>query len=298
MFIYLVKGSQIVLTFVILALTLAACSNNEKALPAELPKLRFAGIPDQNATGLARRYDALTEYLSEELGVEVEFLPSVDYAATVTAFEQDEVQLGWFGGLTGVMARLEVPDSEAIAQRTRDKEFHSVFIVDAKADVESLTDLKGLTFTFGSELSTSGHLMPRFFLKEAGVDPEGDFKSGPSYSGSHDKTWKLVESGAFDAGALNEAVWQSAVAEKKVDTSKVRILQVTESYYDYNWTVRGDIESKYGTGFKEKLTRALLDIDEKRPELLKLFSDDAFIATNNDNYAAIENVARKQGIIE
>lgn len=292
------KTQLIVLAIAVLAVVLAACSSIEDDSLVEPPTLKFAGIPDQNATGLARRYDALTDYLSEQLDVEVEYVPSVNYAATVTAFEQDEVQLGWFGGLTGVMARIEVPGSEAIAQRVRDEEFHSVFIVNSSVDTEELTDLKGLTFTFGSELSTSGHLMPRLFLDQAGVDPENDFKGGPSYSGSHDKTWKLVESGAFDAGALNEAVWQAAVDEGKVDTSKVRVLLVTDRYYDYNWTVRAGTESKYGAGFKENLRRALLDIDDKRPELMELFSDDAFIASNNDNYKVIEDVAQKLGIIE
>lgn len=289
------KTGLLVVATTLLASTLAVCSSDKDGSP---PTLKFAGIPDQNATELARRYDALTDYLSEELDVDVEYVPSVDYAATVTAFEQDEVQLGWFGGLTGVMARLEVSGSEAIAQRIRDEKFHSVFIVNTNVNAEALTDLKGLTFTFGSELSTSGHLMPRFFLDEVSVDPERDFKGGPSYSGSHDKTWKLVESGAFEAGALNEAVWQAAVDEGKVDTSKVRVLQMTEPYYDYNWTVRGDVESRYGRGFKKKLQQVLLDIDEKRPVLMQLFSDEAFIVTTNDNYKAIEDVATNQGIIE
>ena len=275
------------------AIVLSACGAD-----GDDKTLYVAGIPDQNASQLARRYEALTDYLSEELGVSVEYVPTVDYAATVTAFRQDAVQLGWFGGLTGVMARREVPGSEAIAQRPRDEEFHSVFVVQSALEVDRLEDLKGLTFTFGSELSTSGHLMPRHFLQEAGIDPETGLSGGPSYSGSHDKTWKLVESGAFQAGALNEAVWEAAVSDGKVDTSRVRVFHTTPPYFDYSWTIRGDVDASFGAGFTDKVTDALLDIRTDRQDLLDLFSAERFVPTSNSNYDAIRAVAESQGIIE
>ena len=262
------------------------------------PKLRVAGIPDQSATNLARRYDALTSYLSEQLGVPVEYVPTVDYAATVVAFEQGTVQLAWFGGLSGVMARLRAPGSTAIAQRLRDAEFHSVFIVGSGVEAEGLADLAGATFTFGSELSTSGHLMPRHFLEAAGVDPDEDFRSPPNYSGSHDRTWKLVESGAFEAGALSEAVWEAAVGAGRVDLSKVRALTLSPPYPDYNWTVHGDIDDEFGEGFADRITDALLGIDAEVPEVLELFSARGFMPADNASYGVIEEAAERAGIIE
>ena len=258
----------------------------------------IAGIPDQSASRLARRYDALTEYLTRRLGVEVKYVPTVDYAATVAAFKHGDVHMAWFGGLTGVQARRLVPGSEAIAQRPRDAEFHSKLIVQSELDVHSLQDLSGLTFTFGSESSTSGHLMPWFFLVEAGVEPERDFKSKPNFSGSHDKTWKLVESGAFQAGALSEAVWEAAVEQGRVDTSKVRVFYTTPSYFDYNWTVRGDVDDIFGSRFRARVQQALLAIGEGQREILGLYSASGFVETSNENYAAILEVARSLEIIE
>ena len=159
--------------------------------------LYISAIPDQNASTLARRFDSFSEYLGQQLGVNVKYVRSVDYAASVTGFKNGDIHLGWFGGLTGVQARLAVPGSQAIAQRPRDEKFHSKFIVRADLGVDELPGLKGLTFTFGSESSTSGHLMPRYFLVQAGIDPDRDFKGKPGFSGSHDKTWKLVESGTI-----------------------------------------------------------------------------------------------------
>jgi phosphonate transport system substrate-binding protein len=165
------------------------------------PVLKVSGIPDQDAARLARRFQMFADYLSAELGVEAEYVPSVNYAAVVTAFTQGDLHLAFFGGLTGVQARLQNPGAQAIAQRENDAKFHSKFIVQSDLPINSLEDLKAhasdLTFTFGSESSTSGHLMPRHFLTEAGIDPDADFKSPPNYSGSHDLTWQLVEGGSF-----------------------------------------------------------------------------------------------------
>ena len=274
-----------------------ACGGSDVAV------LRVGGIPDQDASRLARRYDGFSKYLSQRLGVPVEYVPSVDYAAVVTAFQQGNLDLAFFGGLTGVQARLRDPGAQAVAQREHDAEFHSKFIVNREVPADSLEELadlaSGLTITFGSESSTSGHLMPRFFLEQGGLDPESSFKSLPNYSGSHDLTWRLVESGAFDVGALNEDVWERAVREDLVDTAKVRVLATTPPYYDYNWTASGAMDQEFGGGFTQKVQDALLALSSsEHQEILDLFSTQRFIATENANYRAIEEVARGLGIIK
>lgn len=263
----------------------------------EAPTLKISAIPDQEASRLLRLYQGVADYLGKETGLKVEYVPVVDYAALVTAFERGEIHLAWFGGLTGVQARAVAPGSEAIAQRPRDAEFHSVFIVQAGLPARKLEDLKGYSFSFGSESSTSGHLMPRYFLLKAGINADKDFAGPPNYSGSHDKTYKLVESGAFQAGALNEAVWEAAVKEGRVDTSKVRVLYTTPAYYDYHWTINANVDEVFGAGTKEKIKVAILSMGAEQKEIMDLFQTDGFVPTANENYAAIEKVARELGII-
>ena len=262
--------------------------------------LYVGGIPDQDTALLVRRFDGVADYLGERLGVKVEYVASVDYAAVVTGFKNGDIHLAWYGALTGVQARNAVPGAMAIAQRPRDERFTSVFVVGAGVEAESLEDLAGLTFTFGSESSTSGHLMPRHFLLRAGVDPDADFRGLPNFSGSHDRTWKLVESGGYQAGALSDSVWARAVAEGRADAGKVRLLDTTGPYYNYNWTVRPDLDEVFGDGFTERLRDALLTMSEDAEgrALLEHFQTDSFIATSNENYAAIEEEARSLGMIE
>ena len=295
--------SQVLLLIVPAILLLAgivACSESSGDNPSTL---KVGGIPDQDTARLARRYESFSKYLSTELDVPVEFVPSVDYAAVVTTFSQDQLHLAFFGGLTGVQARLQKPGAVAIAQRENDAAFHSKFVARTDLDLESLDDLEpqagDLTITFGSPNSTSGHLMPRYFLKQVGVDAATNFRQQPNFSGSHDTTWQLVESGAFDIGALNEDVWDRAVRENKVDTGKVKEFYTTPAYYDYNWTAQGNLDEVYEEGFTDKIRQALLDLNpEEHGEILDLFSTKKFIPTSNDNYQAIEDVARELEIVK
>jgi phosphonate transport system substrate-binding protein len=290
-----------IMLVIVLLISLSGCvQGNKQQESKENLVFKIGAIPDQNAADLNRNFGAMAEYLSSKIGIKVEFVPSVDYAALVTAFERGEIHMAWFGGLTGVQARNVVPAAEAIAQRPRDEQFHSVFIVQKELSVNKLEDLKGLSFTFGSESSTSGHLMPRYFLMEAGMDPTKDFDAAPNFSGSHDNTYNLVQAGTFQAGALNEAVWEKAVAENKVDLNKVKVFYTTPAYYDYNWTINSpdNVDKVFGEGTIQTIKNALLSMNEEQSEILDLFQTDKFIEAKNENYKAIETVAKKLGIIK
>jgi phosphonate transport system substrate-binding protein len=298
------KRWLLIIFSLLLILGLVACSQSEDKSKTsgekEVKKETFniGMIPDQNVSDLNRSMDDFAALLSEKTDLNVKFIPSVDYAALVTAFERGEIQLAWFGGLTGVQARSLVPESEAIAQRPIDEKFQSVFIKQKGTPINSLADLKDVSFTFGSESSTSGHLMPRYFIMEDGLNPDTDFKGKPNYSGSHDTTYKLVESGAYQAGALNISVWEKAVAEGLVDVNKVEVFYTTPEYYDYNWTVNKGLDEKYGAGTKDKVKKAILSMSKDDSEVMILLQADSFIETNNDNYQAIEQVAKQLGIIK
>lgn len=285
-----------ILLITVLALSSIGCGNGQEVIK-EQATFKIGAIPDQNVSDLSRRFGEFSDYLSKKTGLKVEYVASQDYAALVTAFERGEIQLAWFGGLTGVQARGAVEGAEAIAQRPRDEQFHSVFIANKDLGLKSLEDVKGKSLTFGSESSTSGHLMPRFFMMETGINLDEELNGAPNYSGSHDKTIKLVESGAFEVGALNEAVWEKALENKTVDLEVVDVFYTTPAYFDYNWTIN-NVEDTYGEGTVTKVKKALLDMGEDEKEILELFHTDSFIESNNENYDAIKDVAVQLGIIK
>ena len=273
---------------------------------AELPPFVIGAIPDQDPEKLQRRYSLLADYLAQELRVPVEYKPVTDYAASVTAFRVGDLDMVWFGGLTGVQARLQVDQAQALVQRASDEQFHSVFIagkdsgLEPVAVQEDLAQLKGRTFTFGSQSSTSGRLMPQYFLGQAGVEL-ADFKGSPGFSGSHDATIELVTAGSFEAGALNEQVWNSRVEAGQVDLDKVQLIWRTPPYHDYHWVIRSEVKERYGDDFLAQVSQAFLQLDAADPEhkaILELFDAAQFIPTNNDNYAQIEAIGRQIGQIE
>jgi phosphonate transport system substrate-binding protein len=265
----------------------------------------IGAIPDQDPEVLGRLYGSVADYLADELDVEVEYVPVTDYAASVSLFRSGDLDMVWFGGLTGVQARLQVDGAQAIVQRGIDESFHSIFIANTASglgpvdDVAGLSQLAGKRFTFGSESSTSGRLMPQYFLDEAEVGPD-EFAGPPGFSGSHDTTIELVEAGTFEAGVLNEQVWTSRTEAGEVDLTKVTAIFRTPAYHDYHWVIRPDVAERFGDDFVGRVQDAFTELDPAEPaeaEILDLFGAEEFIPTDNANYGQIEEVARDLGLV-
>jgi phosphonate transport system substrate-binding protein len=264
---------------------------------AAQPVFKVTTIPEEAATEQVRKFGPLVRYLERQLGMKVEFTPVNDYPAAVEALVNKQVDMVWFGGFTHVQAQLRsggkiIP----LAQREEDTQFRSVFITQTDSGIKQLTDLKGKTVSFGSASSTSGHLMPRNFLLEAGLEPERDFKR-VAFSGAHDATIASVVSGKVDAAALDITVWRKFVDEKKVDTSKVNVFYTTPPFYNYNWSVHADMPA----ALRERVTKALLDLSmdtAEGKEILTLNRATRYIPTKADNYKGLERAGRSAGLIK
>jgi len=286
---------------ILLALSLAVLCCAASVLAQEKSKLfTFTAIPDEDTARLQQRFGRVAQYLSETLGIAVNYIPVKSYSASVAAFKNNDVQLAWFGGLSGVQARFAVPGAMAIAQGEEDLDFITFFIAHTRTGLtpseEFPRGIAGMTFTFGSKGSTSGRLMPEFYIRSAlGKAPREVFKR-VGYSGDHSKTLALVQSGSYQVGALNYKVWENEVKAGKVDESKVQVIWRTPSYPDYNWTIRGDVDQTWGEGFSDKVQQALLAM--KDPELLASFPRKSFIKADNSMYQPILDTAREIGILQ
>jgi phosphonate transport system substrate-binding protein len=313
-----VKGNQIVLLIAcgLLVLLLASCrpaapeqieSVVEEAAPVVREPLVVGGIPDQDPEKLQRLFDRLTDYLSDELGVPVVYRPVTSYSAAVTAFRVGDLDLVWFGGLTGVQARVQVPGALALAQRDIDNQSTSVFIANTASNlrpVDNANDLaeqlRGRTFTFASESSTAGRLMPQFFLSQVGFQL-ADFRGETGFAGAHDAVIALVEAGSYEVGVLHEPIWANRVAAGEVDLEKVQAIWETPTFHDWHWVIHPDVSNRYGDDFAQKAKDAFLKLDPgiaEHAEILDLFGTSGrFIEARNEAYAGIEAVGREIGLI-
>lgn len=258
--------------------------------------LRVSAIPDESPTELLRKFKPLGAHLQRETGMKVDWTPVNDYPAVVEGLAANRIDLAWLGGFTYVQARIRAGNAIPIAQRAEDEKFLSRYIVPANSPAKSLQDLKGKTFAFGSPSSTSGHLMPRFFLLQAGINPDKDF-TRIAFSGAHDATVAFVASGRAQAGVLNASVWDKLVEKGDPNAKAVRVVASTQPYYDYNWTVRGNLDPV----LVKKLTGAFLKLDPANPahkEILELQRASKFIATRPENYKGVEEAARSAGLLK
>ncbi|MEO7150752.1 MAG: putative selenate ABC transporter substrate-binding protein [Burkholderiaceae bacterium] len=277
----------------LLAAAALACAGAAQAQQV----LRVTAIPDESPTELARKFAPLGKYLESRLGMKVDWTPVTDYAAAVETLVNKKIDMAWFGGFTYVQASVRSGGKVIpLVQRAEDAAFKSVFIASKGNGITKLADLKGKTLSFGSQSSTSGHLMPRSFLLAAKIDPDKDLKR-VSYSGAHDATIAAVASGKVDAGALNISVWNKFVEDKKVDPAEVLVFYTTPSYYDYNWAVHADMPA----ALREKIAKAFTDLDPATPEgaeLLKTQRASRFIPTRAENYDGIKSAAENAGLLK
>ena len=269
-------------------------------LHVQAEMLVFTAIPDEGESKLKERFGPMSEYLSKTLDIEVSYVPVKSYAAAVSAFRNGQVQLAWFGALSGVQARSTVPNSQALAQGVEDQAFWTYLIAHKSTGLKvgDVIDknMRGMTMTFGSKSSTSGRLIPEFYLTERfGESPDKVFER-VGYSGNHSRTLRLVESGSYDVGAINYAVWERELAAGNIDTNAVKVIWKTPAYPNYQWSIRGDVDAQFGAGFSDKVKVALLAMDD--PKLLKSFARSAFIPAQNSDYAPIKRTAQQVGLID
>ena len=264
---------------------------------AQTTVLRVSAIPDEAPTELQRKFKPLGDYLQRETGMAVQFTPVTDYAAVVEGLASQKIDLAWLGGFTFVQAKIRTRGGAVpIVQRAEDEKFTSRFIVPAGSAAKTLADLKGTNFAFGAPSSTSGHLMPRYFLMQAGINPDTDFKA-VAFSGAHDATVAFVAAGRADGGVLNASVWDKLVEAGNPNAAKVRVLASTPPYFDYNWTVRPGLDA----ALTQKLTDAFLKLDPSRPEMKEIMDlqrASKFVPTTSANYDGIEAAAKSAGLIK
>ena len=257
----------------------------------QVMRIAFTAIPNQNTTELTAKLQPVAKYLSDKLGVEVTYVPSADYAASVEMFTGGQIQVAWFGGLTGVQARHRVPGARAIAFGKRDPTFKSYFIAHVDTGIEKSDEfpmeLAGKSFTFGSEGSTSGRLMPEYFIRNiTKKSPKELFGQDPAFSGSHDKTAIQVQAGSVQTGAVDYTVYDNLVSTGTIDPEVARIVWVSPPYADYNWTAHPSL----GDEMIEKLQTALIEMTD--PSLLQAVDrPEGMIKTSNADFETLRDVA-------
>jgi phosphonate transport system substrate-binding protein len=260
---------------------------------AENPVFYFTTIPDQDEAALIKRFEKLAPYLESKLGVHAVYVPVNSYETAVKAFASGQVQLGWFGAFSGVKARHAVPGSEIIAQGEKDKNFKSYFIAHVSAGIKPSKnfpkEIEGKSFVFGSPISTSGRLIPEFWIRRQFDRGPKEVFSRVSFSGDHSSTLDLVQAGAAEIGAMDYTVFEAAEKAGKVDAAKVSVIWETPPFPDTAFIIRGDVNRVFGDGFSARVKQTIVALSD--PEILKSFGRQKFVEASNEQYEFIEELA-------
>lgn len=288
----------------VLMLLLAGCKQsttsketpNEGSGPDRSAPLSVGLLPDQTRAHLIDRTEPVRLALSKKLGRAVEIVVPETYSDLVQQLVDGRVQVALFGGLTYLRAAKRAPIIP-LAMRKKDTRFRSYIIANKGKGIESVEDLKGKTFAFGSEASTSGHLMPRYFLKRKGIDPDTDFDGPPSFSGDHEATLQWVLSGRAAAGALNTDIFDEAVASGEANLDEVSVIGVTPRYVDYIWAARSDVPA----GTRDQIAEFFVELTPGDPAdapVLQALSADYYVAPQLGGYVSLKRIANELNLLK
>lgn len=275
-----------------LLLVTVGCSGGRGGRPEQT--LRLAMIPSTDPGKIVRDSQPLVKYLESETQSRIELVVPTNYAAVVEAIANDRVDIAYLGGFTFVQASRRA-GVLPLVQRERDQNFHSVFITQPKSGINTLADLKGRSFAFGDVNSTSGHLMPAYYMRATNVDQGVIAKA--LYTGGHDATALAVANGKVDAGAMDELVFGNMMKSGKITPEQVKVFYTTPAFFDYVWAARKGLEPKLSESFAD----ALLKLDASNPEhkaLLDLLNSTKYLRADDSSYDKLRQAARDEGLLK
>ena len=256
--------------------------------------LRLAMIPSTDPAKIIRDSQPFVKYLEKKTAFPIELTVPTSYAAVVEAIANNQEDIAYLGGFTFLQASRRA-GVLPLVQRERDQNFHSVFITQPGSGINSLTDLKGHSFAFGDVNSTSGHLMPAYYMRAANIDP--NLLAKTLYSGGHDATALAVANRKVDAGAMDELVFRNLMESGKITQQQVKVFYTTPAFFDYVWVARKDLDAKISDSFAD----ALLNLDASNPEnkvLLDLLNASKYLRANDSSYDKLREAARDEGLLK
>ncbi|MBT5049831.1 MAG: phosphate/phosphite/phosphonate ABC transporter substrate-binding protein [Rhodospirillaceae bacterium] len=280
--------------FAVMLMVLTACDGNEADSPLT-PVLRIGVLPDQKPEVLLQRYAPLFEYLSARLEIPYVLVPAKSYDEYLKQFIDGRIDLAYFGGLTYLKARRSA-GADPLVMRDVDANFTSYYLVRTDSDATDLADLKGKKFSFGSRLSTSGHLMPRHFLTKRGMEPEAFFGE-IRYSGAHDKTAYHIRDGHADVGVANAQIINSMLADGRISGKDIRVLGKTPPFPDYIWVTHRSMSRTV----RQKILDAFLDLsaaDKRHAQILGKLTAGMFIPAREKDFALLKAAAMRIGLLD
>ena len=266
---------------------------NRVGLSQNPQKLRISMIPATDPGKMLRDAQPLVDYLEKKTGTKITMTIPTNYAAVVEAMANDQVDIAHFGGFTFVQISARAA-ARPLVQREQDQKFHSLFITQAGSSINNLKDLAGHTFAFGDVNSTSGHLMPGYYMRDAKVDVRVIDKA--LYTGGHDATALAVANKKVDAGAMDENVFKTMMASGKITDRQVKVFWTTPPFFDYVWAARKGLDPK----ITESFAQALLALDARNPQdkvILDFLSAARYVRANDADYAKLRQAAKDARLI-
>ncbi|MGL5114804.1 MAG: phosphate/phosphite/phosphonate ABC transporter substrate-binding protein [Beijerinckiaceae bacterium] len=249
-------------------------------------RLRVALLPDENAATIIQNAQPLKDYLEKTLAKPIDLQVTTDYSSMIEAMRFGRIEVAYFGPLSYVLAKSRAPEIEpfAVGVERGSPTYNGVLIATAGGPVKTVEDIKGKSFGFGDQASTSSHLIPRAFLAKRGLIAGKDYQA--VHVGTHDAVARAVQNGQLPAGGLSKAILDNLISRNTVDKTKIVEIGISDPIPNYPMVMQGNLTP----ALKDAIRKAFIEMKDEA--VLKAFRVQGFAATDDKAYDVLRDTAK------
>jgi phosphonate transport system substrate-binding protein len=271
------------------------------AQAASAPKAITIGfIPGENPQELQENGEVIAKLLQSKIGVPVNIYVSKDYSGLIDAMKTKKIDFAFFSAMTFVFAE-KMAGAKVLLKKVWTGPYYYSTILARDQKVTKLSQLKGKTFAFVDQKSTSGFLYPQVYFKKSGIDPKSFFKD-IVFSGNHPESVRLLREGKVDAIAVfsnddkdKDTAWDRFPSKEGKNGPKPRKIWVSDPIPNDPFCVRQDFYDA-NPRIATDLMFALRDLDDDASggaKFKKLLSVSGLMLATSQQYDPVRELVKE-----
>jgi phosphonate transport system substrate-binding protein len=195
---------------VLIALILGSAALSYAA--EDLKEITIGVIPTESSASAMKGFEPFRADMEKSLGIPVKLFIAPDYAGVIEAMRFNKVQIAWFGNKSAIEA-VNRASGEVFVQTVDvngNPGYWSLIVVHKDSPYQNMDEIirdgKNLTFGNGDPNSTSGYLIPTYYIwGQRGIDPAKHFKL--MRNANHETNLMAVANKQVDFATNNTENW-------------------------------------------------------------------------------------------
>jgi phosphonate transport system substrate-binding protein len=239
-------------------------------------------------------WEPFFEHVADELGVDFTLTATTDWAGMAVAMDNDQLDLAWMGPFGYVLAEnTDAAEALAVALYNGEPSYHAIVVAPNNIQIDDWPDdAKGMTMSFTDTGSTSGWLIPTYWLSQRGIDPKEffDYSEGATHSANQ----VAAAEGTVDLATDFDRNRNAMIAEGIIAEDDNQIIWESDPLPNDALAVRPGLDED----LKQRIQEVLVSMSEEQAIELLPEGYTGFHEAHSDTYTPIRDAAVELGVVD